>query len=297
LLLASSAVIAQQSHHPPGDNFETRSESSEKLDKKSGSIFRRPAKDNPAQQLEYARELEENGHLRRAAKQYDALVHRWHFSEEAPVAQFAYARVLYERKRYERAFKEFQYLMQYFSGLFDFSAVLDDQLRIANAPNWEKAPEIRLMIGMIYENAKEHEKAVTAYESVFQHHPGTEAAQTAALRQALCLADLSDKSPRDERRCRGALSALASFQAAYPRSEKREETSTRMDTLKPRLEEMYYERACYYDKIEKRPKAAIISYREFIKQFPGSDRSSAIVRRIEELERQQDASQEDKHDR
>lgn len=323
LLLMVSAAVAQQSYRPPEDDFETGSDGPAKPDRKDGSFFRRPAKDSSASQLEYARELEEEGRLRRAANQYDALVHRWHFSEEAPAAQFAYARVLYERRRYERAFKEFQYMMHYFSGLFDFSAVLDYQLRIANhimgrrwatfgvfpgfesqerslpmleaiianAPNWEKTPAIRLMIGTIYENAKEREKAVEAYEAVFQHHPGSEEAQVAAFRKAFCLADLSDKSPRDEHRTREALSALTSFQVAYPQNENREEASRRVDTLKKRLEEMYYQRALYYDEIEKRPVSAMVGYREFIKQFPSSERAPAVMQRIEALDLQQRSSE------
>jgi len=323
LLLIASAAAAQQSYRPPADDFESRSDGPAKPDKKDGSIFRRPAKETPADQLAYARSLEENGRLRRAGNQYDALVHRWHFSEEAPAAQFAYARVLYERRRYERAFKEFQYMMHFYSGLFDFSVVLDYQLRIANhimgqrwatfgvfpgfeaqeralplfeaiianAPNWEKTPAIRLMIGTIYENTGEYIKAVAAFESVFQHHPGSEEAQVAAFRKAICLADLSDKSPRDERRCREALSAWASFLASYPRSENREEASRRMDGLKERLEEMYYQRALYYDAIEKRPVSALIGYREFIKQFPSSERTPAVMQRIETLDRQQNMSE------
>jgi outer membrane protein assembly factor BamD (BamD/ComL family) len=315
-LTVVSSSVAQQSYRPPTDDFEKQSDAPEKLTKKTGSVFRRPAKETPALQLEYARGLETDGRLRRAGNQYDALVHRWHHSEEAPVAQFAYARLLFERRRYEKSFKEFQYMVQFFPGLFEFNTALDYQHRIANhmmgkrwggflffkgfeaperaipllekmivnAPNWSRTPGIRLTLGMVYENAGEREDAVRAYESVMQHHPGSEEARTAAFRKACCLADLSDKSPRDERGCRDALSSLASFRGAYPQSDKNAEVSARMETLKLRLEDMYYQRALYYDKIEKKPVSARISYREFVKQFPASVHTPQVVRRIEALD-------------
>jgi outer membrane protein assembly factor BamD (BamD/ComL family) len=321
-LTVASSTVAQQSYRPQADEFETPADAPEKLTKKTGSVFRRPAKKSPALQLEYAKELEADGRLRRAGNQYDALVHRWHHSEQAPVAQFAYARLLFESRRYEKSFKEFQYMVQFFPGLFDFNTALDYQQRIANhimgkrwggflffpgfesperaipllekmiinAPNGLRTPGIRLTLGMVYENTGEREDAVRAYESVMQHHPGSEEAQAAAFRKALCLADLSDKTPRDERGCRDALSSLASFRGTYPQSDQNAEVSARMETLKLRLEDMYYQRAIYYDEIEKKPVSARISYREFVKQFPASVHTPQVMRRIEALEALQEPS-------
>ncbi len=321
-VLSTLPLSGQQSYPPTADEF-TRPEGPERLTRKSGSVFRRPARDTPGEQLGYARELEAVGRWRRASNQYDALVHRWHHAEEAPTAQLAYARLLYERRRYERAFKEFQYMVQFFPGLFDYGSVLDYQLRIANqamgrrratfgvfpgfesperalpmletiianAPNGNETPSIRLTIGMIHEGTKDLDDAVKAYEAVIYHHPGSDAAKTATFRKAVCLADLSDKSPRDEQRCREAFSALVSFLGAYPQSEEREEAFRRMDTLKLRLQDVYYQRARYYDEIEKRPAAALISYREFLKQFPASPLAERVTQRIEALDAQTTVSE------
>lgn len=319
--LAAGTVFAQGSYRPQDDDFESSAEDRpQQLDKKTPRFWRRPAQPSPAEQLAYAQAQEAEGNLKKAERHYNVLVHRWHLSAEAPVAQFAYARLLYERGRYERAFREFQYMVQFFSGHFDYNQVLDYQLRIGNhmlgkrwatfgifrgfesperalpmleaivenAPNWEKTPSIRLTIAMVYENAGEHDKAVKAYEAVIQAHPGRPEAQTAAYRQAICLADLSDKSPRDERSCRNALSSLASFLAAYPQNENRADAQARLESLKVRLEAMYFERARYYDEIEKRPAAALVSYRDFLKRFPGSDRAPAILERIAELEQKEE---------
>lgn len=317
LSLATGYTFGQGSYRPEPDDFAAgESDGTQQMDKKTPRFWRRPAQSTPAEQLAYAQAQEAAGKLKSAERHYNVLVHHWHQSDEAPVAQFAYARLLYKRGRYDRAFREFQYMVQYFPGLFDYNEVLDYQLRIANhilgkrwatfgvfrgfesperalplfeaiienAPNWERTPAIRLTIAMVYENAGEHDAAIKAYEAVIQAHPNRPEAQTAAYRQAVCLADLSDKSPRDERRSRDALSALASFLAAYPQSEQREDARQRLDNLKARLEEMYFQRARYYDEIEKRPTAALVSYRDFLKRFPGSDRAPAILERIAVLE-------------
>jgi outer membrane assembly lipoprotein YfiO len=326
LTVVANMAYAQGGYRPPEDDFESSSTSGLlKLEKKVPRFWRRPAKQSPAAQLAYAQEQESEGKLKRAGRQYNILVHRWHQSDEAPIAQFAYARLLYKDERYERAFQAFQYMVQYFPGQFDYNEVLDYQLRIANqllgkrwatfgvfpgfesperalplletivdnAPNWEKTPAIRLTIAMVYENMKEYEDAITAYEAVIQAHPNRPEAQTAAYREAVCLTELSDKNPRDERRCRAALSSLASFLAAYPKSDRQEEAQASLDRLKLRLETMYYDRARYYDVIEKRPQAALVSYRQFLKQFPSSARSPEILERIETLEKQVASATED----
>lgn len=319
LFLAFSSLVLGQTSFAPDDDMVGRPTSDASLDapsRKSGSVFRRPAKESPVEQWTHAKALESNGQLRRAASQYNALVHRWHQSEEAPQAQFAYARLLYERGRYERAFREFQYLVEFFPGDFEYDELLDYQLRIANhvmnrrrltfgvfrgvesperalpmlktlinnAPTWHKTPELRLRVAMIHETSNDHLKAVEAFESVMQAHPMRPEAQTAAFRKALVLADLSDRYPRDERRLRQALSGLSSFVTSNPGHPERATAQERMEPLRSRLEDMVYERARYYDVIEKRHRSALIAYRDFVRNFPNAERLPEVRRRISELE-------------
>ena len=50
-----------------------------------------------AAQLVYARKLEDAGRKRKARKQYNALVRKWHESPEAVHAQYSYAKLLEEK--------------------------------------------------------------------------------------------------------------------------------------------------------------------------------------------------------
>ena len=289
-----------------------------RADKKHRSLFHRPDRDTPAEQLALAIEKEKAGRLRKAKDVYDDLVHHWHDSREAPKAQFALARVLFEQGKYEKSFKAFQYLVDHYAGRFKYNEALDYQHRIANqimndrwgddlfmpgfeaperalpmlnkiimnAPNWDKAPGVRLTIGLIHEELKDYEEAVVAYDAVEENHAGSSEAEKAAFRKAHCLFILSEKTPRDEKRCRTALSALASFLAHHKQSPNRAEAEEYLVSLKARLSGMYYDRAQFYDVVSKRPEAALIAYRDFLKKFPASEMAQDVYTRIEELEKE-----------
>jgi len=317
-LLCASAARGQQGYRPEDREFEPGPKTFDHEEKKGRSIFHRPDKDTAADQLAYAKEKEEAGSLRKAKDVYDDLVHHWHDSREAPEAQFALARILFKQGKYEKAFKAFQYLIDHYAGRFSYNDALDYQHRIANqimsdrwgdvlfmpgfeaperalplldqiianGPNWKKAPGVRLTVGMIHEDLKDYEEAVSAYDAVEQHHAKSPEAESAAFRKAHCLYVLSEKTPRDEKRCRSALSALASFLARHKQSVDRDQAETYLTDLKTRLSEMYYERALFYDEIAKRPAAALIAYRDFLKKFPASEKAQAVYERIEALERE-----------
>ena len=50
--------------------------------------------------------------------------------------------------------------------------------------------------------------------------------------------------------------------------------------------DVYYQRAQFYDKRAKRPKAALIAYQDLIRNFPFSDKAAEVNKRIEELKAQ-----------
>ncbi len=317
-VLCASTVCGQQGYRPDEDEFEAIPEALQRTDRKHRSIFHRPDRDSAAEQLALAIEMEKDGKLRKAKDTYDDLVHHWHNSREAPKAQFALARILFEQGKYKKSFNAFQYLIDHYAGRFKYNEALEYQHRIANqimsdrwgnvlfmpgfeaperalpmldqiivnAPNWDKAPGVRLTIGMIHEELKDFESAVVAYDAVAQYHPGSPEAETAAFRKAHCLYILSEKSPRDEKRCRTALSALASFLARHKQSPDQAEAEAYLAALKLRLSQMYYDRALFYDKVSRRPTSALIAYRDFLKKFPASDKAQEVYGRIEELERE-----------
>ena len=79
--------------------------------RKRPSLFHRPRKHTPVEQLEYARQLKDKADYHAAGRQYTALVHTWHHTREAVQAQLEFARLLEDRRKYETAFEEYQYLV------------------------------------------------------------------------------------------------------------------------------------------------------------------------------------------
>lgn len=284
-------------------------------DRKRPRFWRRPKRENPAAQLEYAGELAGQGEKRKAARQYRALVHQWHDSPEAVTAQFSYSRLLEDRRKYARAFDEYQYLIHFYPLRIDYDKVLERQFAIANqvmtqrrmtlfffkgfaaperalsmferivenAPQWSRAPESRFRIGWIHEQIHEFEEAVSAYAAILHLCQDSEFAESAAYRRAYCLYEISRRSPRDEVACRSALSAFSTYLARYKGSEENTAAAGEyMQKLKSKLAGIYYGRAGFYDRT-RRPKAAVLAYRDFVKKFPDDRLTGDAIGRINEL--------------
>ncbi|MBN1558456.1 MAG: tetratricopeptide repeat protein [Lentisphaerae bacterium] len=310
LFCVSAAATAQVM-----DDFE---EDAAAADRKRPGLLTRAARPTPEAQLAYARELEAGGRIRGAMKQYAALVMLWHDAPQAPEAQLAYARLLEKRGKYLKAFEEYQYLVDQYAGQFPYEDVVDRQFRIANlvmnrrwgrvlflpgfrsperalplfeqvvrnAPGGERAARARFYIGLVNEQIKDLDAAIRAYETVYHRFPGNPFAAEAAFRRAVCLYRMARASPRDEARCRRALSALAVFLRDFPESPNRPDAQRYRDALHADLVLLSYEKAVYYDRIAQRPEAARIAYNDFIKRFPLSEQAREARERMEVLEQQ-----------
>jgi outer membrane protein assembly factor BamD (BamD/ComL family) len=313
-LLVCLAVAARGALDDPTSGFKPETE--DLPQKKGPSMFHRPAKETPAEQLEHAKSLLEAGKDRAAEKQFRALVHAWHDSPQAPSAQFAFARLLEQRGKYLDAFNEFQYLIENYAGSFPYEETLEHQFRIANhimtakqrrmfllkgftdpktaislleqivrnAPGWKKTPQAQFLIGVIYEDAEEEEDAVAAYEIALSSFPDSRYAEQASFRRARLLYQSAVKRPRDESNCRSALSALAGFLKDHPLGDDAAEARRYLDELREQLAGMYFAQAEFYDKTAIRPRAALIAYREFLAQFPSSEMSARANERVAVLE-------------
>ena len=287
------------------------------LSRKGGTFFRRAREDDPAAQLQYGLALQEEGRLRRAARQLNALVHQWPDADEAPDAQLALARVYRARGKYERAFREYQYLVEHYAGQFPYKTVLDEQLAtarsvmdmrrgdvlflpgfqsperaiplfrvvIANGPNWSEIPEIRLLIGRIYEDARDYADAVAAYEEVIVYHGRHEVARDAIFRKALVLERIAKRNPRDTRRAHAAMQALFAALREDLSPEQAEEARTRIRRLRQHLETLHLEKADFYERRGRNPRAALMTYEEFLRRFPNAEQEAFVKERIAALEK------------
>lgn len=280
------------------------------------SWFHSPAKETPAEQLAYAKELLAKGKERKARKQFLALVYEWQAAPEASEAQMMYASLLEQSGRHEKSFKEYQYLMDHYVGSFVFEDILNKQFTLANSvrtqkrwtfwglfpgveapersldlfeqitrnsPGWERTPEARFYIAAIQEKRERYEEAADDYGMVVLRHRRSPLAADAAFRRGRCLYLAVERQPRDEAGYREALSALVGFTRDFPNHDGVETASAYIDDLKERLAAMYFEIAVYYDEICNKDQAAILAYLDFIRNFPSSELSVTAHGRIEEL--------------
>ncbi len=312
LLISCTTLVCAQEHDPFLKEF------AKKTEKKKPRSSLKPAKETPALQIEHAGDLVVQGKIRKAMRAYRALVHTWHDAPEAVTAQRAYARLLEEEGRYDLAFKELQYLIENYAGSFQYRKALEAQFRIAqhimtrksggflfisgfssperalplfeqivrNAPNWERTPEAQFMIGVIYEEMDETEMAVNAYEATRNRYPRSDFASEAAFRRCFCLYSVATDAPRDEFRNSAAIASLRAFVADYPDSLNAGDANKYLAELQARVEEIFLNRAKFYDRSGRSPAAAVIAYEDFVKRFPNSELARDARERIRELNRE-----------
>lgn len=294
-------------------------------DRRRPSMFRRPDRESPSEQLAWAGALAAAGKTRKALKQYRALVHQWHTSPEAARAQEAYARLFLKQGKHHRAFDEFQYLIDHFTGEFAYADVIEQQFRIAhhimtkrraqwfgmpgftspglalpyfekvvaNAPGGKRAPESQFYIGVIHEQGGDYEEAVAAFRTAYSRHRDSDFAVDARFRYAYNLYRIAQSAPRDKALCRGAFSELAGFVRLHPQSGHVETAEKHMNELRERLAGMYYDVALFYDRPVYKPRAALIAHTDFIRKFPSSDMAPEAKKRIDELEAELKAEAEE----
>lgn len=273
--------------------------------------YRSPAKETAPSQLEWAYQLYAKAKYRRAANAYQALVYAWPDSPEAPKAQLALAQVQETRGNYLQAFDEYQYLFDYYPGQFDYQKALERQFKIANylmttpkgaflffrgfdaperalplfesilrnAPEWERAPLTQLNIGIIHEKNEEEDEAVVAYEVLQNRYNDPALVAEAAYREAYCLYKIYRNHPNNENACNAARAGLVQYITAFPRHEKVPEARTYLQALNNEQAGRAFEQARYYDTIARRPKAALIAYKEYLERYAEMNPDLAAIAR------------------
>jgi tetratricopeptide (TPR) repeat protein len=311
LLLAGSLYSFEQ----PRDFPDASDQENAPKRKQPGWFDMSPNKPSAADQLAYASELREQGRQRKAIRESNRLVLFWPHAEEAPAAQYMQALILEERGKLHAAFREFQYLVDFYAGKFDYNNVLEHQLQLANtvrttktgaflffsgfsspersielyeqivknAPAWPRAPEAQFNIGLVHEELNDFDEAVLAYDTLLHRYPDSVQASDGSFHRAICVYRMAVKYPRDERRTMDAMVALSGFVAAHPRHPQAESARQYREDLLLGLGEKYFDQAVFYDKIARKPSAAIIAYRDFVRRFPSSSRVQEAQSRIEEL--------------
>ena len=280
-------------------------------------LFNRPSKKTPAAQWTYVQSLRKAGKTRAAAKQALALRLFWPASPEAPEAQWLYARLLDERGHPAESFDAFQHLVDHYTGHFEFGELISIQHRLAhevmesrvghflfipgfkapekaiplyekiaeNAPEDPRTAEAFVNIGKAHEFNYRYEEAVEAYFKAMNRFPGTEAADEASFRQAVCHVALADDEPNDQRALATARAACSLYLRDHtddtPERAEMEGNLRRLETRQARFD---YDLCLYYENILKRPEAAAIACQTFLERHPADFRAPEVRDRLAALQ-------------
>jgi len=299
-LLASAAVAADKPYTEEG--------------RKQGWLWFRPAKADPAAQLEHARRLRDQRRPRRANWQYRALAESWPAAPEAPQAVLERAQLLDRRGARLDAFEIYQELAKRYAGAYPYEAVLQRQYEIALelmttrrarwffggfeaperaipllehlvefAPRWKEAPAAQFLIGKAHEIGGDYEAAVVAYTETLFRYPESPVAREAAYRRAFVLYKMTEGAPNDERLAEESWAALTLFLRSYPDDENAALCRVYADRVRSRRARIAYGKARYYDRIARRPAAARLAYQRYLEQFPDELDAVEARRRMDAL--------------
>jgi tetratricopeptide (TPR) repeat protein len=287
----------------------------ETMPKRGFHLFIRPKKKTPEAQWEHVQALDRLGKTRAAANQALALRLFWPNSTEAPRAQLLYARLLERRGHLQEAFDAYQYLLEHYTGRFEFNDVVGRQMLIAktlmdrkkgqflflpgfaaperaiplfekivaSAPEWSGTPEAYYLVGVANERVFEYDKAIEAYFTALNRFPDSEFAEKSAYAQAQCHIQMSNDAPNDNRALATARAACDLFLQRHPDSAQRALIEADLARLRDRQARNAYALARYYDGILHKPDAALIAYRSFVALFPNAEQAPAARLRIEQL--------------
>jgi outer membrane protein assembly factor BamD (BamD/ComL family) len=275
----------------------------------------RPAERSPDLQLEHARDLRQDQKINRAARQYRALVRYWPHKPEAPAAQKEIGDLYLDQGKMTKAFDTYQVLFDSYAGLFPHEEVLEKQLSIAtnlmdrrkgqffifpgfeapervlpmlekileNGPRWERAPDAQWTIGRIYERTMQYEMAVFAYDRFLARYPRSERLADATAGKARALYQLAREAPNDADAAETAVVTLAMFIVDFPDHEEADTLRGYLSELQEQRARIAFNKADYYDRIARDPKAALTAYELFVEQFPTSTWTEQARERINEL--------------
>ena len=285
-----------------------------KPERREKSWFLHVARDTPAEQFAYAKELAENSDFKKACKMCDALVREWPASLEAPQAQLMYAMLLAKSlEDYDEAFEQLDYLLDFYPRDCAYAELVEYQYKLANlmvrekktflgmsftstrilrqhyemivrrAPGARYVPEAMLKIADLREQDQQYEEAVLVYAALMSRFPSSPEARVAAYLQAKARMWLVRRLAYNLPRCKDTASYLQMTLKRLPDHPQAEEMKTWLDELKVYMAEDAYVRAKFYDSRQRTSHAAAAAYERFLEEYPDSAHAEEVSRRLDEL--------------
>ena len=285
-----------------------------KPEKKDTSWFLHVSRDTPAEQLAYARQMEDEGSLRAARRGYDALVREWPASPEAPKAQLALAMVWAKKYQdYDEAFEALEYMLDFYPRDCDYLELVEYEYQLVNmmikekktflgftftstrlcrqhyesivrrAPGASYVPEAMLKIADLREQEDQYEEAAQVYATLVSKFPLTPEARVATYLEAKARMWLCRRLSYNIPRCKDTANFITMALKRFPDLDEAEELKTWRDELMQHMAEDAYVQAKFYDTKQRTRHAALTAWERFLKEYPASPHADEARARVEAL--------------
>lgn len=283
------------------------------IERKEPSFWWRPSEQTPEAQLVLAQRYEAEDRLKKARNAYNDLVHAWHSAPEAVTAQQAIARIYEKQGKYQDAYDENIYLLAHFSGQFPLDPILDKTFKLANllaenrrgwfgidliganalrenyqriihfAPRWQRAPEVLLRIGALYESDGRYTEALATYSRILTAFPETQLKDDIIYRVCESLLKLAKSKSQDSEKLKECENRLALMIRSNPKHPGRDTFEEWQQEIYAMRRELSYNKAKFYDNRKYSAAVTKDAYAKFLSEFPDAPQRDAIAARLTEL--------------
>jgi FimV-like protein len=239
--------------------------------------------------LANARQAENAGRTSKAQSLYQSIVKRYPFTKSAGEASFQNAVIIRHNGKMDAAFDAFQNFIQGYRDNPHFEAAIEKEYEIAeeakggkkqrgllmismklnssdvikfyekiikNAPFGKYAPLSQFSIAEIYQDLKDKDKAVLAYQKVVENYPNTSQAAEAQFRIG-SISNIAAQRSEDASNLLAARDALRTYIATHPGGDRKQETELILHQVNTAEANKSLTVAKFYQRMGKTKSAAI----------------------------------------
>jgi len=259
--------------------------------------------DEAAGYFQQATEWEEAGSTKQAIASYRTLVRDYPIAPTAPAAQLRLGELYASLGNSKRAFDSYQKLLENYPQAREFDRAVEAQVAIADAqmdsrrydraaemytsilataPFAKFAPAVQFKLGQAYENQKEYEKAITAYQVVLDRYPSSSVAADALYQIGYVQFTEAEGRSQDLSAAIDAKNTFEEFLIEFPKNEKAAQARENLDTMSGREAFDLLSIAKFYDR-KTDYRAAVVYYSDLVRRQPGTPDANLASARIEEI--------------
>lgn len=246
---------------------------------------------------------EAQGNTRRAIASLRSVVRQYQLAPVASAAQLRLGELYQSLGNAKRAFDSYQKLLENYPQSKEFDRAVEAQLAIADeqmdqrrfsraaemytsvmatAPFARSAPATQFKLGQAYENQREYEKAIAAYQLILDRYPDSNYAADALYQIGYVQLTEAQGRSQDLSAAIDAKNTFEDFLMEFPSNEKSAQARENLDLMTGRESTDLLSIARFYDR-KGNYRAAVVYYGDLVRRQPGTSDAQLATARIEEI--------------